>query len=134
VATNEWTHLAELRDLVRRFGLGEWLLYVGRDPRFFALDEAAEEVAARFGPVRVHRRRDVLRVTDPAPLVAYVRSMLPAGSHEAELAALAAHVAGEIASAGSLPLGVAVGAVEASRGGPQSEPGSQPRAASARSR
>src|SRR5262245_8451488 len=90
VATNESTHLAELRELVDRFALGEALLYVGRDPGFFDLDSAAREVGARFGPVRVHRRRDRLRVTEAAPLVAYVRSMLPTDAdREAELGELA---------------------------------------------
>lgn len=115
VATNGATHLAELRELVRRFALGDALLYVGRDPRFFSLDDAEREVAALFGPARVHQRREVLRVTEAAPLVAYVRSMLPAGAREAELAALGAHVAREIAERGCFALGVAVGAVEARR-------------------
>ncbi len=115
VATNACDHLAELRELVERFELGEALLAIGRDPAFFALDAAEREVGALFGAVRVHRRSDVLRVTEAAPLLAYVRSLLPAGAREAELAALAAHVEREIARRGSLPVRVAAGAVEASR-------------------
>jgi hypothetical protein len=116
VATNEWTHLAELRELVERFGIGEALLYVGRDPKLFDLDRAEEEVAARFGAARVHRRGDVLRVTEPGLLVAYVRSLLPGpAAREAELAALAAHVQEEIARRGAFHIRVAAGAVEAFR-------------------
>ena len=115
VATNESTHLRELRGLVDRFGLVEARLMVGRDPSFFDLDRAAEEVAAQLGPPRVHRRRDVLRVTEAGPLVAYVRSLLPAGVRERELAELAGWVEGEIAREGSIALGVAVGAVEVAR-------------------
>lgn len=115
VATNESTHLEELRGLVDRFGLAEARLMVGRDPAFFDLERAAEEIAAQLGPPRVHRRRDVLRVTDAAPLLAYVRSLLPSGARERELGELAAHVEREIASAGAFPIGVAVGAVEVAR-------------------
>ena len=112
VATNESSHLEELRALVDRFGLVEARLMVGRDPTFFDLDRAAEEVAAVLGPPVVHRRRDVLRVTDAGTLVAYVRSLLPVGVREREMAELAGYVEREIARAGAIPIGVAVGAVE----------------------
>ena len=107
--------LQELRVLVDRFGLTEARLMVGRDPTFFDLDRAAEEVAERLGPPRVHRRRDVLRVTEAAPLVAYVRSLLPEGVRTRELAELSAHVEREIERAGAISIGVAVGAVEVRR-------------------
>jgi SAM-dependent methyltransferase len=115
VATNESTHLEELRRLVDRFGLVEARVMVGRDPSFFDLDRAAEELAAQLGAPRVHRRRDVLRVTEAGILVAYVRSLLPAGARERELAELARHVELEIQRAGALSIGVAAGAVEAMR-------------------
>ena len=115
VATNESTHLAELRELVERFGIVEARLMAGRDPAFFDLDRAAEEIGALLGTPRVHRRRDALRVTEAGPLVAYVRSLLPSGLRERELAELAGFVEGEIARAGELPIGVAVGAVEVAR-------------------
>jgi SAM-dependent methyltransferase len=115
VATNESSHLEELRRLVDRFGLVEARVMVGRDPSFFDLDRAAEEVAAQLGPPRIHRRRDVLRVTEAATLVAYVRSLLPRGVRERELAELARHVEREIERAGALSIGVAVGAVEVTR-------------------
>jgi hypothetical protein len=73
------------------------------------------EVGAQRGPPRVHRRRDVLRVTEAATLVAYVRSLLPRGVRERELAELARHVEREIERAGALSIGVAVGAVEVTR-------------------
>jgi SAM-dependent methyltransferase len=115
VATNESSHLEELRELVDRFGLLEARFMVRRDPSFFDLDRAAEEVAARIGTPRVHRRRDVLRVTEAGILVAYVRSLLPASVRERELAELARHVELEIERAGAFSIGVAVGAVEVTR-------------------
>jgi SAM-dependent methyltransferase len=115
VATNESAHLEELRALVERFRLLEARIMVGRDPSFFDLERAAAEMAAELGPPRIHRRRDVLRVTDAAPLVAYVRSLLPRGARQRELAELAHHVEREIERSGELTIGVAVGAVEVSR-------------------
>ena len=102
-------------DVAPAYGLTEARLMVGRDPTFFDLDRAAEEVAERLGPPRVHRRRDVLRVTEAAPLVAYVRSLLPEGVRTRELAELSAHVEREIERAGAISIGVAVGAVEVRR-------------------
>jgi hypothetical protein len=115
VATNESTHLEELRELVDRFGLVEARLLVGRDPAFFDLERAAAEIAAQLGPPRVHRRRDVLRVTEASVLVAYLRSLLPSGLRERELGELAGFVERAIARAGAFPIGVAVGAVEVAR-------------------
>jgi ubiquinone/menaquinone biosynthesis C-methylase UbiE len=115
VATNESSHLGELRALVDRFGLTEARILVGRAPAFFDLDRAAEEMGALLGPPHVHRRRDVLRVTDAGVLVAYVRSLLPEGVRTREMAELATHVEQEIAREGAIRIGVAVGAVEVER-------------------
>jgi hypothetical protein len=58
----------------------------------------------------------VLRVTEAAPLVAYVRSLLPGpAARDAELTALTAHVQEEIARRGAFHVRVAAGAVEAFR-------------------
>jgi SAM-dependent methyltransferase len=112
VATNGWTHLAEVRELVARFGLRSGLLPAGPDPSLFDLEAAAAEVAATFGPVRVQRRSDRLEVGDPE---AYVRSMLPARAQAEGLGALREHVAGAIRQRGSFPVSVAAGLVEAVR-------------------
>jgi len=77
VATNDWTHLIELREFASRFGLGGALFAPGRSPGEFDLESAAAEIHASFGPVRVERRRVRLEITEAAPLVAYVRSVLP---------------------------------------------------------
>jgi SAM-dependent methyltransferase len=115
VATNEWTHLAEIRELVARFGLRSGLLPAGPDPSLFDLEAAAAEVSAAFGPVRVQRRRERLEVSDPEALVAYVRSMLPARGEAEGLGALREHVAGWIRGRGSFPVSVAAGVAEAVR-------------------
>lgn len=115
VATNGAEHLFELRELLARFGLGG-VLYVGRGPEHFDLETAALEVAAVFGDARVHHRRDVLAVTDTAPLVRYVRSLLPAGAaQDGALGRFSEHVERAIARAGSLGVRVAAGAIEAVR-------------------
>jgi SAM-dependent methyltransferase len=113
VATNAWTHLIELRELAGRFGLGGALFAVGRSQAGFDVECAADEVHAVFGAVRVELRRSVLEITEAAPAVDYVRSVLPEGGsqHEEPLEAFRREVARRIEVAGSFPTVACAGVV-----------------------
>jgi ubiquinone/menaquinone biosynthesis C-methylase UbiE len=70
-------HMAEVRALLRRFQHG-----AGYDHYFlrgigFNLETGADELAPWFPSVRLRRYDDALVVTEAAPLVAYIRSLLP---------------------------------------------------------
>ena len=112
VATNAWTHLLELRELVHRLGIGA-LLPPRRDASEFDLETAADEVSQVLPIERVERRDSALEVTDVEVLVAYVRSVERAPTPEAALARLRAHVARQIELAGSFHVGIAAGYVAA---------------------
>jgi len=116
-ATNHWTHLIELRELLARFGIASAMSLRLRDPDELDLEAAAEEIArAGLDVVRVERRASALEVRAVGPLLDYVRSMIdgPAPSDDA-LAPLARHVARQIELMGSLRIGTAAGVVEALR-------------------
>jgi SAM-dependent methyltransferase len=114
IGTNDWTHLQELRELVTRFQIDSHLLPVGRDPDFFDLEVAAEEIAAHFPHLRLHRRQDRLEVTEVPPLLAYVRSTTSRDlNQEEKLARLAQHTERQIGLLGSLHVTVSVGVIEA---------------------
>jgi SAM-dependent methyltransferase len=101
VATNDWTHLQELRELAARLGVVGPFGAAGRDPAGFDLEAAGDEVGALWGRVRIERRRSVLAIDDPVPVAAYLRSLLPGGTDgEAGIAALSAHLARQIERAG----------------------------------
>ncbi len=112
--TNDWTHLIEMRELIQRFGVRTEFLVVRRDPAFFDLETAAEEIAARFPRTTLSRRRDELRIRDVAALEGYLRSMLVEDPrNEPRLAALVEHVARQIERAGAFWVNVCAGVIEA---------------------
>ncbi|HXX47640.1 MAG TPA: methyltransferase domain-containing protein [Myxococcota bacterium] len=113
VATNAWTHLIELRELVHQVGIEAALLAPRREASEFDLEAAAEEVAAVLGVERVERRDSALEITDVDALVAYVRSVERVASPEAALARLRAAVARRIELAGAFHVGIAAGFVAA---------------------
>jgi len=115
VATNDWTHLIELRELASRFGLGGTLFAAGRAADEFDLEAAADEVSDAFGPVRVARRRVPLEITAAGPVVDYVRSVLPeGGSGDAEpLAAFGREVGRRIERSGAFETVACAGVVVA---------------------
>jgi ubiquinone/menaquinone biosynthesis C-methylase UbiE len=68
-------HLEEIDALLIRLGVGEDRL--GRaTSQAFTLENGAAQLAEHFDDVRLHRYHDALVVTEAAPLVAYLRSML----------------------------------------------------------
>jgi SAM-dependent methyltransferase len=73
--TNGWSHLLEMRELVRRFGLASAMRSAVSASGAWDLEEAAREFGARFEDVRLESCRDVLRVTDAGPLVDAIRSI-----------------------------------------------------------
>ncbi|MDH3686773.1 MAG: methyltransferase domain-containing protein [Myxococcales bacterium] len=120
VATNDWTHLIELREFASRFGLGGALFAPGRSADEFDLESAAAEIHAAFGPVRVARRRVQLEITEAAPLVDYVRSVLPASGSgeeadlfESELTGFGREVERYIERSGSFETTASAGVVQA---------------------
>ena len=115
VATNEWTHLIELRELAGRFGLGGSTFRVGRTEEAFDLESAVDEIFAVFGPVRVASRRSRLEITEVAPAVDYVRSVLPErGARDEEaLAAFASELGRRIERAGAFETVACAGVVRA---------------------
>ncbi len=111
--TNDWTHLIEMRELILRFGVKTRLLDLRREPDFFDLETAAEELGGCFVDTRLHRRRDELRITEVEPLVRYIRSMiLDAPENDQRLEALAEHVDRHIALCGAFHVNVCAGVVE----------------------
>jgi SAM-dependent methyltransferase len=74
-ATNGEGHLAELHALVARFDPA-LRLWGGRAGLSFSLQNGAEQLAARFGEVRLERYEDGLAVTESAPLAAYIASVV----------------------------------------------------------
>jgi SAM-dependent methyltransferase len=84
----------------------------------FGLETGAARLAHRFAPVTLHRYEDALEVTEREPLVAYVRSSIPAERRaelSAELAAFADFVDNELAARGVLHLAKASGLFQAVR-------------------
>lgn len=110
-ATNAWTHLIELRELVHRAGLPR-ALPPRRDAADFDLEAAAEEIATLLPVERVERRDSALEVTDVDVLVAYVRST-EIDAPAAALARLRAAAASQIELAGAFHVGIAAGFVAA---------------------
>jgi ubiquinone/menaquinone biosynthesis C-methylase UbiE len=114
VATNDWVHLIELRELLARFEIENSMIRVGRDEAFFDLETATAELATQFENVRVARRQDRLDVTDASVLGDYVRSAVPLDARNLErVTALEQHVARQIELAGAFPITVAAGVCEA---------------------
>jgi ubiquinone/menaquinone biosynthesis C-methylase UbiE len=87
-ATNGSRHMLELHQLLHEFDpaipLSPWRLG-------FSLENGAELLAPYFGQIELRRFSSSLRVTEVAPLVAYVMSMsMAAGAKEADFTAFAA--------------------------------------------
>lgn len=74
-ATNGEGHLAELHALVARFD-PELRLWGGGSGLNFSLQNGAEQLRAGFGEVLLERYEDGLAVTESAPLVAYIESIV----------------------------------------------------------
>ena len=73
--TNGWSHLLEMRELVRRFGLASAMRSAVSAAGAWDLEDAARQSGVHFADVQVESYRDSLRVTDAGPLVDAVRSM-----------------------------------------------------------
>jgi SAM-dependent methyltransferase len=112
-STNDWTHLIELRELCGRFDLQGQLLPPGRRADFFDVETAADELAAHFPSVRLHRRTDALEVEDADSLVAYVSSMTDAAARPDALARLRAHAKTQITRLGSLHITISIALFDA---------------------
>lgn len=100
-ATNGKDHLRELRALVERFAprAGIWDAFM--DMQRFTLEDGAAELAVWFSQVEVRRQDNSLRVTEAAPLVAYIASAADAKALPPERLPEFTHfVEGEIAAAG----------------------------------
>ena len=116
VATNDWTHQIEIRELIARFGVESNMIRVGRSEALFDLETAADHLSAAFDEVRVARRHDHLDVTDATVLGDYVRSACPnSRDNLARIDRLQQHVAGQIERQGSFHLTVAAGICVARR-------------------
>ena len=121
--TNGWSHLLEMRELVRRFGLASGmraaLSGAGRVAGGWDLEDGAREFGARFADVRVESYRDDLRVTDAGPLVDALRSMGSTGgddsADEQALAELRSHVEWMIGLEGSFHVSTWAGLVSGRR-------------------
>jgi ubiquinone/menaquinone biosynthesis C-methylase UbiE len=100
-ATNGRAHMRELRELHERFqpGAGQ---RIGSVAAPFTLENGAEQLGPWFSQVTIHRQENGLRVTEAAPLVAYVASTQTLS--EGALRALAAHVETAIAQHGAIEI------------------------------
>lgn len=78
-ATIGHNHLREISELVRRFDPTNPYDTGGPSTRF-GLENGAEQLRPYFEDIRLHHYDDSLLVTEPDPLVAYVASMMTAGS------------------------------------------------------
>lgn len=113
-STNAWTHLIELRELGRRFGLASEMLPPERVPNTFDLESGGRELAARFRELRLFRRDDVLEVTDAEALGAYLASMAePSADNAQALERIRQEVAFQIGRLGAFHVTVAVGLFQA---------------------
>lgn len=95
--TNGADNMAELHALVERFDPA-LKLWGGRTERLFTLQNGAEQLARCFGEVRLERFEDGLLVTESAPLVAYIASVV--ALDPPRRAALAAFVQAELEAQG----------------------------------
>jgi hypothetical protein len=114
--TNGWSHLLEMRELVRRFGIKSALRPAASVSGWWDLEQAAREVGERFSDTRLESYRDALHVTDPDPLIDAIRSM--GGSDpaaEPALAELRRHVEWMIGVEGFFHIGTWAGLVSARR-------------------
>jgi SAM-dependent methyltransferase len=115
--TNAWTHLIELRELGRRFGLASEMLPPERIPDYFDLETGARELSARFPELRLFRRSDALEVTDADALCAYLDSMAERSAYRARvLERIRQEVALQIERLGSFHVSIAIGLFEAVKG------------------
>lgn len=75
-ATNGEKHMVELDQLILRFNrpLGEILL--AHNQRQFTLENGAEQLAPYFDHIELRPYEDSLNITEAAPLVAYILSMV----------------------------------------------------------
>ncbi|MBN2148460.1 MAG: class I SAM-dependent methyltransferase [Anaerolineales bacterium] len=75
-ATNGEKHMAEVDDIIRRFNpdMAEARLELG--PNEFTLENGAEQLSTFFPKVDMRPFENALEVTEAAPLVAYVLSMV----------------------------------------------------------
>lgn len=114
--TNGWSHLLEMRELVRRFGVRSALRSATSDSGTWDLEEAAREVGEHFDDARLESYRDVLEVTDPGPLLDAIRSMAEGEARdEAALERLGRHVEWMISLEGFFHVGTCAGLVSARR-------------------
>ncbi len=115
-ATNGWSHLLEMRELVRRFGVESALRPASSSSDGWDLEQAAREVGERFADLRLESYRDALRVTDPEPLLDAIRSMGGGDAADAPaLEALRRHVEWSIGLEGFFHIGTWAGLVSARR-------------------
>lgn len=100
-ATNGKDHLRELRELVERFAPGAGIWDAFMDMQRFTLEAGAGELAAWFPEVAIRRQDNSLRVTEAAPLVAYIASAADATALPAQrLPEFTQFVEAEIEAAG----------------------------------
>ena len=114
--TNGWSHVLEMRELVRRFGVASAFRPVASAAEGWDLEDAAREVGARFADLRIESYRDALRVTDAEPLVDAIRSMSRGGAGDEDaLGKLRRHVEWMIGLEGWFHVSTWAGLVTATR-------------------
>jgi len=101
--TNGRGHMRELDDLMARLGRRGF----GRESARFGLENGAAQLGEAFAEVELRRWEDALVVTEPEPVVAYVRSM--PGSDGVDSGAVRREAAAVIARDGAFRVGKATG-------------------------
>jgi SAM-dependent methyltransferase len=114
-ATNGAAHMQEVDDLLRRFDPARPSWRLGEQfSANFGLANGQAQLAPYFHPVTRHDFADGLVVTEAAPLVAYVFSLLGSqGASAARRAAFHAFIAAELAAHGPFQITKETGLFEA---------------------
>jgi ubiquinone/menaquinone biosynthesis C-methylase UbiE len=102
LAANGDRHLLELPELTRRFDPNVNYGFGKRAHELFSIDTGGREVSTCFSTVEVRRYDDALIVTEAAPLVDYILSMVTPQFTAARRAALTAFVEHELQRHGAI--------------------------------
>lgn len=117
VGTNGGSHLRELRQLIDRFRLRSGFVPANVAAEAFDLAAANREVGVRFEEIEEHRRDDTLVVRELEPLLAYIRSMVPAAELDSpRLVEVGRWLERQIGERGSFSISTSAGVVAGVRG------------------
>ncbi|MBI5832196.1 MAG: class I SAM-dependent methyltransferase [Armatimonadetes bacterium] len=114
-ATNGSTHLREIRDLERRFGI-ETLFGATTSAQAFGLQNGAAQLEGLFDHIACERHENHLAVPKPEPVIAHIRSKLADRGRAADrLEVVRAHIAKHIEQYGEFRVTKASGLFVARR-------------------